>query len=421
MDITLLRLMRFREKFKAILPSLPRAALDPKTLFILGEFHSFFKQFPDAEVITADTWHTFFNTFRHKDLGAEERATYRAIMNNAFEDVPEAIEAGIMRRVHELAFATRLANIADDYNNGKEICIKSVVQSEFDSFKLNVTSTEDVSASWVRADIGELLSEEERDDGIKFRLSCLNWTMRPMRPGDFGIVAGRPDRGKTTFLASECTYWAKQLPADRPVVWLNNEGPGKRIIPRLYQAALGLTIPQLIEQNAKGTLIPAYAEAIGGLDKIRIIDIHGMNTAQVDSILDFHNPGLILCDMIDHVKMQTGEQREDRKLEELYKHFREQAVIRECIIIATSQISADGDGLLFPSQHMLKDSKTGKQGACDFMIMLGASNDPNMGGIRGIGLEKNKLSRAGRPNNPRAEVAYRPDIARYMDDGLPDG
>lgn len=421
MDLTLLRIMRFKEKFKAIVPALPNAALDEKTLFLLKEYRAYFGQFPEMEEITADAWKTFFETFRHKDLGHEERATYRAIMTSAFEPVSEAIEQGIMRRVYELAFATRLANIADDYNNGKEIDLKSLVQREFDGFKLDVNTTDDVSTSWVRDSIGDLLGEEERDDGIRFRLDCLNWSMRPMRPGDFGIIAGRPDRGKTTFLASECTFWANQLPEDRPIVWLNNEGPGKRIIPRLYQAALGLTMPELIEMNKAGTLVQAYSDAVGGLDRIRIIDIHGMNVGQVDSILDYHNPGLVIIDMVDHIRMETGESRTDRVLEELYKHYREQAVVRECIVVATSQISADGEGLLFPGQHMLKDSKTGKQGACDFILMIGASSDPNLGGIRGIGLEKNKLTRAGRPNNPRAEVAYLPQKARYIDGGLPEG
>ena len=69
----------------------------------------------------------------------------------------------------------------------------------------------------------------------------------------------------------------------------------------------------------------------------------------------------------------------------------------------------------FPTLGMLKDSKTGKQGACDFQLMIGASNDPNLAGVRYIGLPKNKLRREGARGDPRATVNFRPQIARFDD------
>ena len=69
----------------------------------------------------------------------------------------------------------------------------------------------------------------------------------------------------------------------------------------------------------------------------------------------------------------------------------------------------------FPTLPMLKDSKTGKQGAGDFQIMIGASNDPGLQIVRYIGAPKNKLRREGGPSDPRATVKYEPEIARYTD------
>jgi replicative DNA helicase len=91
----------------------------------------------------------------------------------------------------------------------------------------------------------------------------------------------------------------------------------------------------------------------------------------------------------------------------------------DCIGLATSQISNEGDGLQFPSLGMLKDSKTGKQGACDFQLMIGASNDPGLAPVRWLGLPKNKLRREGAKGDPRAEVQFQPQIARYAD--VPEG
>jgi replicative DNA helicase len=62
---------------------------------------------------------------------------------------------------------------------------------------------------------------------------------------------------------------------------------------------------------------------------------------------------------------------------------------------------------------MLKDSKTGKQGTCDFQLMIGASNELGMDKSRFVGLPKNKLHVEGFPKDPRCEVIFDGLRARY--------
>ena len=157
-----------------------------------------------------------------------------------------------------------------------------------------------------------------------------------------------------------------------------------------------------------------YHEAIGGRDKIRIVDIHGRDTYAVENLIRANNPGLVVYDMIDKIRGFTGE-RTDLGLEAMYDWGRELGVKYDMIGLATSQISNEGDGLQFPTLGMLKDSKTGKQGACDFQLMIGASNDPNLGGQRYLSLPKNKLRREGAGGDPRATVNFQPEIARFSD------
>jgi replicative DNA helicase len=121
--------------------------------------------------------------------------------------------------------------------------------------------------------------------------------------------------------------------------------------------------------------------------------------------------------MIDNIRGFGSEARTDLQLEEMYKWARERSVKYDAIGLATSQISAEGDGLQFPTLSMLKDSKTGKQGACDFQLMIGASNDPNLEYSRYLSLPKNKLRRDGQPSDPRCEVRFQPNLARYEDIG----
>jgi replicative DNA helicase len=130
-------------------------------------------------------------------------------------------------------------------------------------------------------------------------------------------------------------------------------------------------------------------------------------------------PAIVVFDMIDNIRfdgeMINGGQRTDQMLEAMYQWGRDMAVRYDCPIIATSQISAEGDGLAFPTLAMLKDSKTGKQGAADAIITLGAKNEQAYEHIRFIGLTKNKLALEGRPKSPHSELVLDGPAGRYLE------
>jgi replicative DNA helicase len=246
--------------------------------------------------------------------------------------------------------------------------------------------------------------------------------MRPLRQGDFGIIAGRPDTGKTTFITSEMTFMASQLKKyykedDKIITWFNNEGQGKRIITRLYQSALNASISDLLDMKKAKVIVDRYREAIGHLDTIRIFDVHGLWNYDITDILEEVNSGLMIFDMIDNIKFHSNsggmQSRTDQVLEAMYQWARVLGVRFDCPVLATSQISVDGDGMQFPTLSMLKDSKTGKQGACDFQLMIGAINELGMDQSRFMGLPKNKLQVEGFPKDPRCEVIFDGLRARY--------
>src|SRR5690606_7020227 len=90
---------------------------------------------------------------------------------------------------------------------------------------------------------------------------------------------------------------------DRPILWLNNEGSGKRIIPRNYQAALHKTLPEIVEMERAGTLEAAYLEAIGQEQYIRVKDVHGASLAQVEQIVEDMQPCVVVFDMLANFRM----------------------------------------------------------------------------------------------------------------------
>lgn len=411
-DVILLRIMRKRNDFYKLRDLIPKSNLDPKTVAILDDFGKYYEKHPTHKEIDLTTFVPRFHAW-HPGMKTELVNQYNAIFRNAWlQDADEDQRRNIMAELAELELATRLANIAERHNDGDVADLFHEVTATMDGYRQRLGLR---AIQYIDTPIGELLQDEFDDTGIDWPLECLNACMRKLRPGDFGIIAGRPDKGKTTFVTHAVTHFAPQLPADRNVIWLNNEGPGKRIIPRLYQSALNYSMDDMKREHAAGRLVDAYRSAVTRLDKIRIIDVHGFNTGQIEAILEESNPGVIVYDMIDNIRGFGDAARTDLALEEMYKWARERSVKYDCIGLATSQISNDGDGLQFPTLGMLKDSKTGKQGACDFQLMIGASNDDGLKGSRFLGLPKNKLRRPDGHADPKAEVIFDGVRARYKD------
>jgi replicative DNA helicase len=237
-------------------------------------------------------------------------------------------------------------------------------------------------------------------------------------------LAARPDKGKTTEMASELTFMAPQVDVvypgeERVILWFNNEGPGRRIVQRNYQAALNCTISELIQLSETGVIKEEYLKACGGRDVIKVMDVHDFWSHEIEDIIRQYKPAIIVFDMVDNIKfgggLSNGGQRTDQILEAMYQWARLIGVKYDSVVLATSQVSADGDGLTFPTLSMLKDSKTGKQGAADFIITMGAVNDPQYEMSRWIGMTKNKLQREGAPKSCNQEVIFDPERARLLD------
>lgn len=411
-DLSLLRIVKHRADFYKMRGRVPREAIDAQTNVLMDDFQYYFSELPEHDQIDHTTFIPIFRA-RHPTLNVEARSSYETIIKNALTvDVGEDEKRTIMRSMLELRLGTQLANILAKFDAGDLPNIQGVLSQALDEFKADA-GIRDID--YIRDDIGDLLAEEISDAGWRWRLECLNQSVRGLRPGDFGIIAGRPDKGKTTFIASELTHLAAQLPEGQPAVWLNNEGPGKRIIPRLYQAALGAKVSELITWNNAGKLKGLYTDIMGAIDRIRVIDVHNADCFTVEAIIERNNPGIVVYDMIDNIRGFGDAARTDLGLERMYQWGRELAVKHGHAGLATSQISNEGDGLQFPTLGMLKDSKTGKQGACDFQLMIGASNDPGLASVRYIGMPKNKLRREGAAPDPRATVKYEPERARYSD------
>lgn len=433
LDITSLKLLKYRERYERLGRSVPKQALQPLTATLLEDFGKFFKEFPNAQRIEQGPFLTWFKGYRHPTLGESELAVYSAIIGKSMDDVDESLESGLMARLVASDTAAKVTALLEKWNAGDEVDLYSALRGHVESFEQQVDRK--VNNPQVLDPIEDLLKAEENDVGLHWPLACLNRHIKPLQSGDSIVVAMRPDAGKTTFCTQVVTYMAPQVDVlfpgeNRSILWFNNEGPGRKIVMRAFQSALNATVEDLVKlsnqpaskgkEQYKTKVREDYAAALGGRPGVlRIFDVHGMWNHEVEDLMRKYKPALVVFDMIDNIKfgdaISNNGSRTDQVLEAMYQWARMMGVKHDCATIATSQLSADADGVSFPTLPQLKDSKTGKQGACDVIITIGKLNDPVLENSRYIGTTKNKKVKTGQKSSPMQEVVFDGQRGRYVE------
>jgi hypothetical protein len=417
MDIHLLGALRERSKFRQLRSAVPDALLGQETIAMLKWYECYFAAFPEKEYVETDVLRSLFTLKAGSTASPEQVTVMRMLMNKLDEPVDAHILAGITTQLYERDFAGRAAALLNQFDNGDEVDI---------TYELNRLASENLRrlssstpSSYIDAPIEDILADFGEDRGLKLPTAALRETIAGLQGGDSVAVAGRPDKGKTSLLAAALAGFAPQLRplglAGRPMLWLNNEGSGRRIIPRIYQAALGITFEEMVGMSNKGILRDAYLQAVDGQD-IRVKDAHGLSLGQLEQIIEDMNPCVVVFDMLGNFRppKHEGGNKTDG-LEAMWQEVREMAVRHDFVAFPTIQISADGDNMLYPPYSALKDSKTGVQGACDVILMMGALNQIEMDTVRGFSTPKNKRQMPGKPSNVQSQVFFNAPTCQFED------
>ena len=432
LDLTTLQLLKYRSKYDRYSGAVPATAMSPQTQVIIKDFGRWFREFDGAGIIDLELFPAWFKSV-HPTLKDEAIAVYSELFKRIKEDVPEHVESGIGKRWISANTASKVTSLLEQWNAGDEVDLGVALKQHIDDYEARVDRK--VKNLQVLDPIEELLEEEENDVGIRYPWESWNKHIKPMRGGDFFVLAMRVDKGKSTACAQIATFAAPQIDKlypgeNRSILVLNNEGVGKRLVMRNFQSALNATVEDLIElsnkpadegyEHYKTKVRQEYARALGGRPGVlRVMDIHGLYSHEVEDIIKLHRPALIIFDMIDLVRfsgdLANGGQRTDQVLEAQYQWARLLGVKYDCAIIANSQLSADAEGVPYPTLTMLKDSKTGKAGAADVVVVGGASNDVMLANSRYWSTPKNKKARTGVPGYMRVELLLQGDRARYVD------
>jgi replicative DNA helicase len=267
---------------------------------------------------------------------------------------------------------------------------------------------------FVEDDLETLYKDHVLRHGLRWRLNSLNKILGSLRKGDFGFIFARPESGKTTFLASEVSYFAGQVEESAgPIIWFNNEEDGKKVQLRCYQAALGVTLEELFRDKHEAN--ERYHTVTRG--KLKIFDSANITKNQVERLCKDLNPSAVIFDQLDKIKGFTGD-REDLRLGSIYQWAREIAK-EHCPVIAVTQADGSGEGKKWLTMENVANAKTAKQAEADWILGIGATHQEGMEYVRHIHASKNKLTgdedTDPKQRHGRVDVLIEPETARYKD------
>jgi replicative DNA helicase len=387
-------------------------------MIILDGMEKYYKVFPSVKGFYWEPFSAYLIADQSKRLAEESLVKLRITLTKAQSFIPHLAHEEVIKTLIELDY---LAKIMEECERVKE------GSSDLEDVHLLATNAlKDVERYiekdelFVNADLTEIASRIS-STGYEWRLDVLNRSLGPLRTSNFIIVAARVEVGKTTFLASEISYIAQQLPKNRPVVWVNNEEESAVVFFRIVQAALGEQSKDIIADTPSA--MARYTALMGGdKNKIRVTKDTN-NIRDLEVLFKEVNPGMIVFDQLDKVDGFRGDEREDQMLGKLYKWARELARTYGPVI-AASQLSASAVEMKDPpfiGMEALRGSKTDKPGEADAVITIGKYKEPKSPEeemIRTINVPKNKLPGGG-PKQEEAErhgqymVTIVPTVARY--------
>lgn len=412
-DIDLLNVLKTKEYLEKYLPYVKEYACSGYTMDILKDIPEYFKFYPSEVEVDWPKFQTWFRLIRHPTWKKERHELFELVFSSLVAASGLSKNTEIINHFIRLDYATRIAAKCREVEEGKLATLEPL-QDLLDTYSaasgVKLGAGEDMFAS---NDIKRLLDEMLRSTGLEWRLEDLNRSLGPLHKGDLVMVAARPEVGKTSFLCSEFTYMAGQLPEGQEAIIFNNE-ERNRLLLRLLMTGTGMSLVDIGMDEDKA--VTSYKAAIkGGMDRIRIVEPEGgFSTRDVERVLSKGNYGLIGINVMDKVTGFDKMEQDVARQRELAKWARGIAS-KYAPTVVVYQADGSAEGHKWLNQSQVYGSKTGVQGEADALLMIGA--DPNEEDKRYVSVAKNKLPGGKRSmaklRHGKFEVAFDQATGRY--------
>lgn len=418
MSLDLLSVVANRENYNRFSKFIKGDVLPKETKQVLEDVKKYYDKHDEVDDIDWERFSEWFTLVEHSSWKRDKLEIFSNLFTRLAEHEETEVAESIIEKYIKQEYAANVADLALRGAEGETINwedIESLITEM--NLELGIATEED---DYIVGSDLEAIVEELETGGLKWRMKFLNKSIGDLLPERFVCVAARPGTGKTTFLASEATFMASQLPNDRPVLWFNNEESGQAVFLRTVQAALQ-TEEALIKSSPKAALSD-YAATVGDKDKIIIVNKADATTHDIEQYCKKYNPGLIIIDQLYKVHgFEKSSGNDTARLGAIFRWGREIAK-KYAPVITVHQLKVEADFVEYPSLSMLYLSGTIIQGEVDTQIMIGCNNKPGQKRLRFVGITKSKAV-SGSDVDPlmrdgKAIVEIVPEKAMYKEEEL---
>ena len=342
------------------------------------ELHNNFNCDLDFDIIGQHLKSTKVNTTAKK-LVLDEMVSKIVATKPVDTEVARKFIFNLARKRQRLDALNRLAQIIE----GNEETHTDVI-----SMLSELPQEESDDAEIVGSDLKDLGEHYTLGGEFKFGISALQDAIGGLGRGNLAIVFGRPEVGKSSFIAHEVAGYIKN---GMKVEYYANEEPGRKIMLNIRRAVTKETdeeIRKCLESNKDNEDWVAVKSNLT-VRQVGDIEVDLIATRAKES-----KPDIIILDKVDKMSLSGKFNNTADRLKALYERTRVIAKTGNCLVVNISQASAEAEGKVEVTYSHLENSKTGKAGEADIIIGIGKyevmSNERVQ--TRSLTISKNKIN-----------------------------
>lgn len=408
-ELSLLKVMSIRDNYDKFVKCLNPKLLSRESVFLLKEFKAYYESYQTLSEIDYGSFKEFFFLTRHANIDEKQAKIYKDLIDKLDKIVIDNSDCiKVLVAFEQQEFYNQLHNDLDRNISAQEVYEKTL------AFKEKTNQLQGLQeAQEDEMDLALALTYVDRSKGLKWRLPCLNEHFGGGAiKGDVYLLSGYVDSGKTSFAASQASYWAEQLIDDQYGVWFNTEGNWEQILTRIYQSVLNRPVSRLIEHQEQAII--KYTEKMhGDKNRLQVLNYQGKSIKDVETKITSRPPSFIVFDLLDHINGFDNYLGKEGNSAEKYGHLYQWARVLAtlyCPILIISQLNRNGNDNPYPAMTELSGSGEKKQAAASAMIMLGSQEGNDS--VRYLSTPKNKV---GGGKSWRRQIGFDPIKCQFTD------
>jgi len=393
-ELATLRLLGNRARFERYNRHLNRELLTDHVVRAVNDLGVYYRNNPTVDDVDWDVFATWWKHDKHASINATDRQMFELLIENVTK-LPAPISGSEEVLVSAWAKAEMLTRTADTIVKARDGILKAPPDEAIEKLVTEYRTT--IGKLTQAAESGESVYLEQSSVeytannaiGYNWRTEDLNVGLGPIRAGDFILVGGRPEYGKTSFIISETTHMLHGT--DKKILWINNEEGGNRLMLRHLTCILNKTA-QVVRTDLPRALQAIGTQAYGewARERVCIRNAHTMSMSEIEALVEQQNPDILILHRLDKLPDPMGGKHTNdvQRLGHIALWARKMAAAPR-VVIGVVQADTTASNQLFVYDNQLYGSKTLVPAESDAIITIGAE-DP-YSPKRGIHLPRNKL------------------------------